>query len=181
MATNYNYSAIDEIIPFTRHLLAGQTSFNSTTRPTASDVRQMLVMASEEINDALAGEGFTVPVTDAEVKRSVSSWVSVRAAYLAELAQRGVGFNDGEGSRTAALMSTYGDAMEYVKARALAWKRRGAGQSQKLSDGLTFTGLDAQADRADPDDTSLAQPKFKRGLFDTPGGTGYMTVDEDGS
>jgi hypothetical protein len=41
-------------------------------------------------------------------------------------------------------------------------------QTYKLSDGLQFTGLTAQPDRADPQDTNLEQPFFKRGQFDTP-------------
>jgi len=42
----------------------------------------------------------------------------------------------------------------------------GVTETQRLSDGLQFTGLDAQADRDDRSDTGLVQPKFERGLFD---------------
>jgi hypothetical protein len=50
----------------------------------------------------------------------------------------------------------------------------GVTQQNKLSDGLTFTGLDKQADRVDPDDTTLEQPAFERWQFDND----YSTDDD---
>ena len=46
------------------------------------------------------------------------------------------------------------------------FKKIGVTQSDKLSDGLQFTGLDARDQRDDPDDTDLRQPRFERGQFD---------------
>ena len=40
------------------------------------------------------------------------------------------------------------------------------GTTDKLSDGLQFTGLEVRANRADPDDTDLRQPRFERGQFE---------------
>ena len=163
---------------FTRHLLAGETSFNITTRPTSTEVNRFLSRISGVMNSALASRGFTIPVSQADVLVAVNDWAVTRAAEYTEATQRGVGFGNGEGSRTAVLGNLHADAIEFVTTNERGWKRLGAGVDQKLSQGLQFTGLDAAGDRNDPTDTSLAQPKFKRGLFDDPTVVQYNEDDD---
>jgi hypothetical protein len=45
-----------------------------------------------------------------------------------------------------------------MKMNALGFVNLGVSQGKKLSDGLSFTGLTAQDQRTDKDDTSLEQP-----------------------
>lgn len=160
------YSSIGEVVAFTRHLLIGETTFNSTTRPPASDVRRMLARASAALNVALAAAGFTIPLSEENSRDLCADWVTQRTAEYVELTQRGVGYSDGEGSRATYFRNLSKSATEFVKENALGFKRLGAAVTSSLSSGLAFTGLTAQADRADPDDETLEQPLFQRRQFD---------------
>ena len=57
-------------------------------------------------------------------------------------------------------------AGEFVQSMSIGLIQLGITQGYKLSDGLQFTGMDAQAIRADPLDTSKEQPLFVRKAFD---------------
>jgi len=161
-----SYSSCAEVASFTRHLLDGQASFNTTTRPAQSDVVKMIDKASGVLNVALAGAGFTTPVTNSTAKLALDEWVCSRVVEHVELTQRGVGYSDGDGSRVYGFKNLARNADNFVKEYALGLKRLGVGVAHKASEGLAFTGQDAQADRADPDDTGLEQPKFIRGQWD---------------
>ena len=178
--TIYTYSSIDEVTAFTRHLLAGEAGFNSTTRPTITELRKFIERASNVLNTALAGEGLTVPITQQVAKSACDDWVTSRAAGYVEMTQRGVGYSDDEGSRVGRLLGGMGkDAREFAADNRLGLIRLGVTVGQSKADGLAFTGMDAQSERADPDDSSLAQPSFSRNLFNYPGAGGTLTDDED--
>lgn len=175
-----SYSSTSEVKAFTRHLLDGQSAFNSTTRPTGTELEKFIDRASAALNIALRGRGLAIPVTNSTAKLVCDDWVTARATQYVELTQRGVGYAEGEGSRTMSFERLSKEANEFAKFNALGFIYLGVTQSNKLSDGLDFTGLDSVADRADPDDGSLAQPLFTRGLFDDPEGTGRsFTEDEE--
>lgn len=178
--TIYTYSSTDEVRAFTRHLLAGETTFNSTTRPTATELRKFIERASNVLNLALSGEGLAIPISQQVAKSACDDWVTQRAAAYVELTQRGVGFADEEGTRVGRFLSGMGsDARAFASENRLGFVRLGVTVDHNLADGLSFTGLDAQADRLDPSDSSLAQPSFSRGLFDYPGAGGVTNDDED--
>lgn len=161
-----SYGSVDEVTAFTRHLLSGQNAFNSTTRPSLIEVERFIDRASGVMNAALAGAGFSVPVTNSTAKLSIADWVVERAAEHVEITQRGVGYTDAEGNRRSAFRNLHKSAGEFVKSNALALKRLGVAVGHRRSEGLAYTGMDAQADRMDPDDATKEQPKFRRGLFD---------------
>lgn len=163
-----SYSSTSEVKAFTRHLLDGQSAFNSTTRPTSSELEKFIDRASGVLNLAVAGAGFAPSAVrgNSTAKLAADDWVTARSAEYVELTQRGVGFNDGEGSRTSAFRNLTKSAEEFIKLNSLGFVRLGVAQGYKKSDGLTFTGLDAQADRADPDNTGLEQPFAKRRQWD---------------
>ena len=174
-----NYSTIAEVVAVTRHLLDGEIEYNDSTRPTETEVEKFLVRCSAILDTALAGAGFTVPVTQATAKLVCDDWVTSKAAIWVELTQRGVGYSEGEGSRTLSLGNLHSQAHKFIQDNELGFKRLGVPVTYKASDGLQFTAQDAASERDDPDDTSLAQPKFKRGLFDDPEGSGYTLDDDD--
>lgn len=165
-----SYSSTGEVVAYTRHLLDGASTFNSTTRPPATDVERFIDRASGALNTALAGAGLTTPITNSTAKLLCDDWVTARAAVYVELTQRGTGYSDAEGSRIGALKGLYDDAQKFAKDNFLSMVRIGVGVSHQMSEGLTFTGLDAVSERADPDDTTIEQPIFTRALhdFDTP-------------
>lgn len=162
-----SYSSVAEVLAFTRYFLNGQTTFNSTTRPTATEVETFIDRASGLLNVAIEGQGMSSPITNTTAKLSCSDWVTARAVTYVELTSRGAGYSEGEGSRIGAFLSGLaGDANKFAKDNAKGFKNLGVTQDYKLSDGLVFTALDAQSERTDPDDSTLAQPAFIRGQFD---------------
>lgn len=162
-----SFSSVDEVRGYTRHLLDGYTTFNSTTRPTVTEVEKFIDRASGVLNVAIASRGFSPSAVrnNSTAKLSCDDWVTQKAVKYTELTQRGTGYNADEGSRTAAF-SMEKSAAEFVQAAALGFAYLGIAQSYKLSDGLAFTGMTAQADRTDPSDTSKEQPLFSRKDFD---------------
>ena len=165
------YGSTAEVQAFTTHLLDGQTAFNSTTRPTVVQVEKFLDRVSGVLNSAIAGAGFTPAAiyANSTAKLACDDWCVARAAEYVELTQRGTGYSDQEGSRTAAFRNLYGDAASFVKMVKPGWTNAlNISQARPLSSGLAFTGLTAEADRLDPDDNALEQPKFTRSLFDNP-------------
>ena len=162
-----SFSSAAEITAYTRHLLDGETLFNSTTRPTVTELETFIDRASGVLNVAIAGEGFTPSAVygNSTAKLSCDDWVTQKATKYVELTQRGTGYSAEEGSRTAAFSMTK-DAQEFAEANAIGFIQLSIVQGIKLSDGLAFTGLDAQADRADRTNTALEQPYAERDQFD---------------
>lgn len=162
-----SYSSIDEVVAFTRHLLDGNLSFNTTTRPTLANVEKFIDRASACVNIALYKEGFapSAVYANAVAKLVCDDWVTQQAVKYVELTQRGTGYNANEGSRTAAF-DLQKEASEFVCEYALGFQRAGVTRSIQLSAGLEFTGLTEQDDRADPDNTAYEQPFASRGQFD---------------
>ena len=99
-----SFSSVDEVVAFTRHLLDGNLSFNTTTRPTLLNVEKFIDRASACINIALYREGFTPSnvYANAVAKLVCDDWVTMMATKFVELTQRGTGYNANEGSRTDA-------------------------------------------------------------------------------
>jgi hypothetical protein len=175
-----SFSSTAEVTAWTRTLLDGQTAFNSTTRPTATELEKFIDRASGVLNVALSNAGFTPSAVynNSTTKLACDDWVTQKAAMYVEITQRGTGYNTAEGSRLAAF-NMGPDAIEFVNMNSLGFVRLGVSQGKKLSDGLAFTGLAAQKDRTDQDDTSLEQPVFKRHQFDNQYALGSDNDDYD--
>jgi hypothetical protein len=164
-----SFGSVNEVTAFTRHLLDGQSAFNSTTRPTVTEVEKIIDRASGVLNVALANIGFNPALVYANstAKLSCDDFVAQEAAKQVELTQRGVGYSAQEGSRVAAFNMRRKSAYEFVEEQKLGFIRLGIAQNYKASDGLAYTGLDAQNIRTDMSDSSIEQPKFTRGQWDT--------------
>lgn len=162
-----SFGTVAEVVSYTRHLLDGYTTFNSTTRPTVTDVEKFIDRASGVLNVAIASHGFNPSAvrSNSTAKLACDDWVVQKATKYTEVTQRGTGYNADEGSRTAAF-SMERSAAEFVQQNALGFVYLGISQTYKASDGLQFTGITAQYDRSDPDDTSKEQPLFSRKAFD---------------
>lgn len=162
-----SFSSIAEAVAFTRHLLDGELTFNSTTRPTGTEMEKFIDRVSGVMNIALSDNGFTPSevYANSTAKLACDDWVTEKVVKYVELTQRGTGYSDEEGSRTAGF-SFYDEAVEFVSSMESGFVNIGITPSTKKSDGLAFTGLDVQSDRSDPDDTSLEQPFASRNQFD---------------
>ena len=169
-----SYGSVANVLAFTRHYLDGQSNFNSTTRPTLTEVEAFIDRASAYMNIALENHGLASPVTNTTAKLAIGDWVVERSAELVEMTQRGTGYSGDEGSRIYVFRNLYKLANEFVKDNLFGLKQLGLSVDSKVSAGLEFTALDTQDDRSDPDDTSLEQPMFSRRRFgyDDPYGAG---------
>jgi hypothetical protein len=163
-----SYSSTSEVKAMTRHLLDGQTAFNSTTRPTSTELEKFIDRASGALNVALSKAGLTTPVSNTTAKLLCDDWVTAKSVQLVELTQRGEGFSGEAGSRVGAFSGLYKEADAFAEMHSLGFKRLGVGVSHPRHEGLSFTGLIAPEERGDPSDSGLAQPAFRRGLFDGP-------------
>ena len=171
-----SYGSVAEVLAYTRHLLDDESSFNTTTRPTLTEVEKFIDRASGALNVALRGCGLTVPITNSTAKLPCDDWVVNQAAGYVELTQRGAGFDWTESTRAGAFFNLNESASEWVSESCSGLKKLvgSGGVTDKYSDGLQFTGLKVKADRDDPDDTTLRQPVFERGQFDDKSTSKYQ-------
>ena len=162
-----SYGSLSEVAAITRHLLRGQSTYNSTTTPSQTEVETFIDRASSALNVAIRVRGLTTPISNSTSKLDCDNWVVGKSAEFVELVLRGAGSREQTGTSRFQFMSGLSeDANEFVSLNSLGWIRLGVAESNRMSDGLVFTGETAQADRLDPKDTSLEQPAFKRDLFD---------------
>ena len=162
------YSSGAEVRAFTRRLLDGQVSFNSTTVPTSTEVTAFLSRASAVLDVALASHGLTTPITNTTAKLACDDWVTARAAEYVELTQAGIGSTDGEGNRAGAFGNLSGKAKDFASEMAGGLVAVGAAKST-ASYTIESTAITAQDDRTDQDDTGLEQPFAVRHQFNYPG------------
>ena len=162
-----SYGSVDEVTALTQTYLRGEVEYNTLTQPTLTQVEKFIDRCSGVLNMALAQAGFAAPITNTTAKLSMDDWVTSKVAMYIEVSHRGSGYSGGENNRARLLDDLHSDAVEFVDDCALGLKLLGVTVTHAASESLTFTGLDAQDERSDPDDSSLEQPKFSRGLFDT--------------
>lgn len=163
-----SYSSTSEIKPFVRHMLnsnsTGYTTFNSTTRPTLSEVEKFIDRVSGVLNVSLWKAGFNPSNvrSNSTAKLLCDDFVTMQSVAQVELTQRGEGFGSEENNRYGAFHGLYKDAKKFIDDNALGFKFMGVSVSKYSAQGLKYTGLDAQSERTDADDTSLEQPLFIR-------------------
>ena len=162
-----SYSNTTGVLAWTRHLLEGQTKFNTTTRPTATEVVSFIDEASGVLNLSLTQGGFNTAAVRANstAKLACDNWVRAWGVSFVELTHPMQGLT-GSGSRVELLQSMHGSALDFVDSYTKGFKQLGITQTYSDSNTIKFTGETVQTSRTDPDDTSLEQPKFKRGQFD---------------
>ena len=162
----FNYSSTAEVVAITRQHLQGETTYNSTTLPTATEVSKFLQRAGAVLDVALANAGFSVPVTQETAKLACDEWVTLMAAQFVELSQPLTEWGETGNTRAGMMAGLQAKAVEFVADNDLGLKNLGVPTSDPAGQGVIFTGQEAQANRSDPQDSSLEQPKFTRGQFD---------------
>jgi len=158
-----SFSSVDEVRGFTRHLLDGHSTFDANTRPTITEVEKFIDRVSALMNVALAAAGFTPSAVygNAVSKLACDDWVTQQAVKYVHYTQRNTGIFSEKDE-----VFKMDDVHEFVEGMAPGLVVIGVSQGNPMSDGLTFTGIDAQNIRSDPSDTSKEQPLFTRRLFD---------------
>jgi len=161
-----SYGSVAEVAAYTRHLLDGETTYTGTTRPSLTEVEKFIDRASGYLNVALRTTGLHTPIANSTAKLACDDWVVSKAAEYVELTQRGTGYSEAEGSRIPSFRSMHKDAISFANEFTLCFKELGVTVDRSLASGLAFTGLDAQHERNDPDDSDMVQPMFSRHRFD---------------
>lgn len=161
-----SFSSVAEVVGYTRHLLDGHSTFDTSTRPTLTEVEKFIDRSSALLNVALAAAGFqpSAIYANAVAKLACDDWVTTRAVKYVELTQRGTGYNADEGSRTAAFEN---DTADFIAMMTVGFVNMGIEKSYaSTSDGLQFTGMEVQGTRADVSDATKEQSLFTRKAFD---------------
>lgn len=161
-----DYSSTTEVVAITRLYLGGETTYNTTTLPTATEVSKFLNRASGVLNVALANSGFAVPVTETDAKLACDEWVTLHAAQFVELSQPTTEWGEVENPRADMLNGMQRDAAKFVAMMAIGFKNLGVPTTDPAGQGIRYTGQLKHSLRDDPQDTSLAQPHFRRNQFD---------------
>lgn len=160
-----SYGSVPEVVALCRVYLHGADTFGADTLPTRIEVEAFINRASGVLNLALASSGFTIPVVQADAKFACDNWVVSMAKKYVEWSQPYAGLDDNPNA--AAMPDLTKSAADFVKANQAGFAALGMGQPSSDSNAVSFTGETAQRDRSDPDDSSLEQPKFRRGQFDS--------------
>ena len=165
-----SYSSVAGVLALTRHLIEGETTFNTTTRPTITEVETLIDESSGLLNLSLRKYGFAPAVVYANstTKLACDLWVRGKTVKMVELSHPTQGFGADNDTRVDMLDGLYGAADKFVEKNALGFKRAGIAVADPSSQGLVLTGTTVQADRTDYDDDTLEQPMFKRNLFNVP-------------
>jgi hypothetical protein len=171
MAPNANsYGDITSVVALTRIYLRGQTTYNSTTLPTRTQVDLFFDQVSGALNLALANKGFTTPLTQTDAVFACDMWVNGMVASLVEASQPTASFGSEDNPRSVLFARLGERADEWVAANQAGFAHLGVGQAASDSQGAFFTGQTAQSQRTDPLDTSLEQSLFTRRQFDFSSG-----------
>ena len=167
MALNANsYGTVAEVVALTRIYLKGQATYSTTTLPTQTEVEGFIDKVSGVLNLALAAGGFTTPVTQTDAAFACDAWVVGMAAAWVEASQPTAAFGQQTNPRAALLAKLSEKASTFVKENTVGFAVLGVAQTGDDSNALIFTGETVQTQRSDSTDTSLEQPKFRRGQFD---------------
>jgi hypothetical protein len=160
-----DYGTVAEVVALTRMYLQGQATYNTTTRPTGAEVDTMMNRASGMLNVALANAGFDTPVTATDPKLLCDEWVVNKTAQMIEVSQP-VNREEQANRRAELYASMAEEATKFVEMYAVGLQNLAVSKTRPEGEAMIFTGQDAQAHRADPDNTALEQPFFSRRRFD---------------
>jgi hypothetical protein len=133
--------------------------FTTGTRPTLANVEAWIDSASATLNVALAAQGFTIPVAQADAKLSLDSLVNECISDLAHASNSsGRFFTDRAISAGVSPMrSVRKELQEWVEANAAGLESLGAARSRTLLDGILCKDTDENGNEV--------EPIFQRGNF----------------
>lgn len=164
------YGSVAEVVPLTRYLLSGETTFTTQTIPTELEVEGFLSRASAVLDMALRNRGCKTPINttnaDSTAKIACDAWVVGHAAMMVEITHPGAGMSDEESTRAGSFQMLHKSAKEFANDMYMALKNNGATQLVKTSGGLKATNEDAVSLRSDPTDTTKSQAKFTMNKFE---------------
>src|SRR3990167_8798613 len=131
---------------------ASNGDFTTMTRPTLTQVESWIDQVSGIVNAMLAEAGFTIPVTDDDVKDALDLFVNQEVAAMAD------GVNgSGKFGPTAKAVGKQGrfnilmqDVKDFVSMNATGFERLGASRPYSSTEGIGFRDTDEAGDDTHP-------------------------------
>ena len=123
---------------------------------------------SGALNIALRASGFSPANIRANTtsKLACDVWTRGVAVQYVEVSHAGVGFGGDEDGRVGFLENIYKTAAAFTMQAQLGFKREGVTVTNPSYEGVSFTATTKHANRSDPDNTALDQPRIRKGMFD---------------
>jgi hypothetical protein len=133
--------------------------FTTGTRPTLATAENWIDSASATLNVALAAQGFSIPVTQADAKLSLDSIVNEVCSDLANASNSSGRFFTDRAltSGISPMRSVRKELMEWVEQNAAGLESLGATRSRSLLDGILVRDTDESGREV--------EPIFQRGNF----------------
>ncbi len=131
---------------------ASAGDFTTSTRPTLAQVEAWIDQISGLLNAMLARAGFTIPITDDDVKDALDLFVNQEAAAMADGVNGSGKFGPtakavGKQGRFNILM---GDVQDFIEAYAVGFERLGAKRTETIAGGIGYRGTDESGDEIHP-------------------------------
>lgn len=126
-------------------------AFDDTTRPTYNNIITLLDQVSSVLNAQLAQNGFTIPITDADVTPMLALFVNEEVASIVE-GINGMGrfaprTRSGGGSRFRLITE---DVANFIEANSIGIAGLGAARPEVLASGIGYRDTDEQGDDTFP-------------------------------
>lgn len=127
-------------------------TFDTSTRPTLAQVEASIDQVSGIVNSYLAQAGFTVPVTQADVKLALTLFVQEEVAAIVEGINGSGRFGPttsapGKRGRFAVLTE---DARAFIEGQAFGFELLGAARKSGIADGIAFRETDQSGNAVAP-------------------------------
>lgn len=115
-----DYGSIAGVAAYVKRLTSAAGTFDTTTKPTLTEVEAFLDQASDTLNGYLARNRYVIPVTAARAIDVLARYANLGAAGLCELSQRSAGYSDEDNQRENKFLKLFEGAKDYIASGALA-------------------------------------------------------------
>jgi len=147
-----SYGSTAEVAALVPRYENGSGDFDETTRPTLATVTTLLTQVSAVVDSMLAGLGFAVPVTDADVTPMLALFVDQEVAAICEGINGGGRFGPtakrGGGKGRFALILE--DVQGFLEANAAGLEQSGASRTLTSGGQIGYRGTDNSGDSVAP-------------------------------
>lgn len=146
------YSSLTEIAALVPRYANRSGTFDDSTRPPVEEVVTLIDQVSAILDSILATEGFAVPVTDTEAKRTIDFWVRQEIAAVVEgingSGRFGPTTKSGGGRGRFALI--FDDVVNWVEMMAVGLERMGAERTYDFASSIGYRDTDESGDEIFP-------------------------------
>lgn len=150
MATSErSYGAASDVAALTPRFTTNG-SYDSSSRPTLSQVDAWIDQVSAILNVLLAEANFTIPVTQKDVALLLKHFVATEVADLANYANSAGRFFSDKNMTTGPWQAIQSEAAKFISEHAEGLQNLGAGRSVAGLDGLAFNETDDEGDEIEP-------------------------------